>query len=414
MTKQTGFQCDVLVVGGGAAGVAAAVGAARSGADVILLEKYGFLGGMATAAMVSTVCGCYLRSTKGKPQFMSGGFVQEFARRLSERQHTVAMSLPHGLFVLPFAPWHLVRLADILASENLVRCLFHAHLGTVKMSGKSVAEVDCCVWNMPVSIHPVCVVDCTGDSALVEAAGGNRLETSQDSALLFRLEGLSTSTQMERVAFMRKIVDAVARGLLPDICRNISFVPGHMDGGSIIIKLPIPFSAMNPQAITEMEFHGRQAVEEMLGFLVAESLLSPDINPLTATQTGIRAGYVAEGEATLTAEQVMDCRKHQTGVARGCWPIELWHGGRRPETIYLHEEDYYDIPVGCMVAKGFDNVFMGGRCISADSRALGSARVIGTALGTGYAAGTLAAFQASGKQRDKAITVLREQQSTKD
>ena len=131
---------------------------------------------------------------------------------------------------------------------------------------------------------------------------------------------------------------------------------------------------------------------------------------MPAVQVGVRAGRMAKGRDILLLEHVLSCAKHETGVARGCWPVEIWSGGRKPEVTYLPEDDYYDIPAGCMVADGLDNVFMAGRCISAEEKAMGSARVIGTALGTGYAAGALAAFQAQGKTREAAITFLRDQQ----
>ena len=127
-------------------------------------------------------------------------------------------------------------------------------------------------------------------------------------------------------------------------------------------------------------------------------------------QIGIRTGSLALGRNRLTVDHVLQCSKDDQGVARGCWPIEIWSGGRKPEVTYLPENNYYDIPAGCLITDGLDNVFMGGRCICAEERAMGSARVIGTALGTGYGAGTLAAFQALGKKQQEAINHLQEQQ----
>ena len=80
------ISCDVLVIGGGAAGVAAAAAAGRAGARVVLLERYGFLGGLATTAQVGTVCGLYLRDTEStKPTPVAGGFVSEYAARPAAR-----------------------------------------------------------------------------------------------------------------------------------------------------------------------------------------------------------------------------------------------------------------------------------------------------------------------------------------
>ena len=97
MTPGDSVQCDVLVVGGGVSGIAAAVGASRAGAKVALIEKYGFLGGMATAGMVSTVCGAYLHSAEGKARFVSQGFVKECIQALADRSGAEPLALPGGL-----------------------------------------------------------------------------------------------------------------------------------------------------------------------------------------------------------------------------------------------------------------------------------------------------------------------------
>jgi hypothetical protein len=209
---------------------------------------------------------------------------------------------------------------------------------------------------------------------------------------------------------MRRIVHAAEEGIVHDDCRNISFVPGHAGGLTSLLNVPIPSNGENAASITDMELHGRRIVEDVMKFLVAESYVSSSSLPDPAVQIGIRGGRMARGRDVLTLDHVLACVKEETGAARGCWPVEVWSGGRRPEVTYLPEDDYYDIPVGCLIADGLDNVFMAGRCISAEEKAMGSARVIGTALGTGYAAGTLAAFQAKEKSREEAIALLREQQ----
>src|ERR1017187_5523130 len=100
----TTLTCDVLVIGGGAAGVAAATAAGRAGAQVVLLERYGFLGGLATAAQVGTVCGLYLRDTTNPEALpVAGGFVQEFALRLQRVAGGGPLRLDAGLWVLPFS-----------------------------------------------------------------------------------------------------------------------------------------------------------------------------------------------------------------------------------------------------------------------------------------------------------------------
>jgi hypothetical protein len=106
---------------------------------------------------------------------------------------------------------------------------------------------------------------------------------------------------------------------------------------------------------------------------------------------------------------VLTCKKSAEGVARGAWPIEDWGQDGRAQLTYPPAADYYEIPMGCHLADGFDNVFVAGRCISASERALASARVIGTALGTGWAAGTAAAFRAARRPLSLAIQQVRKQ-----
>ena len=87
--------------------------------------------------------------------------------------------------------------------------------------------------------------------------------------------------------------------------------------------------------------------------------------------------------------------------------MERWTSSPRPEMTYFAERDFYDVPLDCLRAVELDNVFVAGRCLSAETGAMTSARVIGTALATGWAAGTAAAFQAAGKSLDEAVAVIR-------
>src|ERR1022692_3479092 len=115
----TTLTCDVLVVGGGAAGVAAATAAGRACARVVLLERYGFLGGLATTAQVGTICGLYLRDTTGAEAVpVAGGFATELAARLQQTAGTKPLCVDRGLWVLPYFPPDFARVADAVVSET--------------------------------------------------------------------------------------------------------------------------------------------------------------------------------------------------------------------------------------------------------------------------------------------------------
>jgi succinate dehydrogenase/fumarate reductase flavoprotein subunit len=112
----------------------------------------------------------------------------------------------------------------------------------------------------------------------------------------------------------------------------------------------------------------------------------------TAAQVGVRESRRLVGRYELTRDDILCGRRFPDAVARACWPIELWEPGRLGPTYeYLEDGQSYDIPLRSLQARDIDNLFAAGRCVSATHDALGSARVIGTCLATGDAAGRRAA-----------------------
>ena len=166
------ISCDVLVVGGGAAGVAAAVAAGRAGAQVVLLERYGFLGGLATAAQVGTICGLYLRDTvHSKATPVAGGFVMEYAGRLERAAGASRIRLDNGLWVLPYPPPVFASLADALVSESeKVSVMLHTTVAEAQAEGPRLVEVRALAWNEPVALRPRAVVDCSGEATAAARA----------------------------------------------------------------------------------------------------------------------------------------------------------------------------------------------------------------------------------------------------
>jgi hypothetical protein len=115
-----------------------------------------------------------------------------------------------------------------------------------------------------------------------------------------------------------------------------------------------------------------------------------------APQIGVRESRRITGKARLERDDVLAARKRPDGVARAAWPIELWEageGGARYE--YGPDDDWYDVPRGCLEHATCGNLLAAGRCLSASHEAMGSARVIGTCLAVGEAAGRLAAERAA-------------------
>jgi hypothetical protein len=412
------ISCDVLVVGGGAAGVAAAAAAGRAGARVVLLERYGFLGGLATAAQVGTVCGLYLRDTQSaKATPVAGGFVSEFASRLQHAGSLKPLRLEAGLWVLPSSPSTFAQVADAVVGEaGDVTLALHATVARVRTEGSLLMEVEALAWNEPLVIRPRAVVDCSGEATAAALAGADVEEgaTDQVPALVFSLEGVDPGLAQRGLLELRlEVRRGVEAGCLPAPCSEFSLVPGAEGDDRLTLKLNLPrASADQPcwQQVTAWEREARRLVDELQRFLV-ENVPSCRTGRLlsVAPHLGVRSGRRVRGRARLTEEDLLGGRKSALGIARGSWPMERWREGPRPEMGFFKERDYYEIPLDCLRLLALDNVMAAGRCFSATAQAMTSARVIGTALATGWAAGSVSASQAQGRPLEEAVAVIREQ-----
>ena len=410
------LNCDVLVIGGGAAGIAAATAAGRAGAKTILLERHGFLGGLATTAQVGTICGLYLRDTAGAEAVPVGnGFAQEFAFQLQHDGGTKPLCVDRGLWVLPYLPPDFARVADAEVAETKnVQLVLHATVADTRAENSKIISVRALAWNEPVEVIPKAVVDSTGEATAAALAGANSENgaTDQSPALVFVLENVDPGlAQRGLLEVRRELRRAVEAGTLPAICERLALVPGTGANGRLALKLSL--LPANPdralwQQVTDWERESRALLAPLHRFLVENVAAFRNARlDSVAPQLGVRSGRRILGRARLADEAVLKVQKSPLGIARGCWPMERWTASPRPEMNYFAERDFYDIPLDCLRPVELENVFVAGRCLSAETGAMTSARVIGTALATGWAAGTAAAFQAAGKSSDEAVTAIR-------
>jgi hypothetical protein len=414
----TEISCDVLVIGGGAAGVAAATAAGRAGARAVLLERYGFLGGLATTAQVGTICGLYLQDKNGAEATpVAGGFANEFSARLRSATGTKPLRVEPGLWVLPYSPPIFARVVDSIVSESgNISIILHATVAETRAENSRMNLVRALAWNEPLNFYPKAVVDCTGEATAAALAGANSENGAidQSPALVFVLENVDPSlAERGLLEVRRELRRAVEAGSLPAICERLALVPGNGANGRLALKLSL--LPANPdralwQQVTDWERESRALLEPLNNFLIKNVVAFKNARlDSVAPQLGVRSGRRILGRARLTDEEVLHTRKSPQGIARGCWPMERWGKSPRPEMTYFAERDFYDIPLDCLRPAELENVFVAGRCLSAETGAMTSARVIGTALATGWAAGTAAAFQASGRSLEDAVVQIRTQ-----
>jgi len=414
----TTLTCDVLVIGGGAAGIAAATAAGRVGAKVVLLESYGFLGGLATTAQVGTICGLYLQdSTGAQATPVAGGFASEFATRLQQVATTKPLRVDRGLWVLPYFPQDFAHMADSIVGESgNVQLILHATVAEARADNSRINLVRALAWNEPLDFSPKAVVDCTGEATAAALAGASSENGGADQApaLVFVLENVDPGlAERGLLEVRRELRVAVQNGALPALCERLSLIPGTGANGRFAFKFSLlpakPDSALWQQ-VTDWEREARALLEPIARFLKQKVAAFRNARLASvAPQLGVRSGRRVLGRARLTDDDVLSVGKSPRGIARGCWPMERWIASPKPEMTYFVERDFYDIPLDCLRPVELENIFVAGRCLSATTGAMTSARVIGTALATGWAAGTAAAFQASGRSLDDAVATIRKQ-----
>jgi hypothetical protein len=396
---------DVVVAGGGAAGLAAAVAAAAGGARTALIERYGFLGGMATAGMVSTVCGLYLTSPTGPAEPLNAGFADVFARRLAAMPGCGSPVRRGRTFVLPYTPFAFACLADELtAAAPHLDVYLHAYLVGAEARAGRIEALRVATWERLLDLTARVVVDTSGDAVVAQRAGA-ATETApvaerQLPSLVFVLQRVDTEAlgPGPRVAVLRALVTAEHEGRLPKGASNLALAPSPQPG-EVVCKLTLSGIAEELPAgrdfLTRAEQESRKRALAVAEFLKTMAPFARAFVSHAAPQVGVRESRRLVGRYQLTRDDVLSGRKFEDAVARASWPIELWDEGRPGATYeYLEDGQSYDIPLRCLQARDVDNLFGAGRCLSASHEALGSARVIGTCLATGEAVGTAAARQA--------------------
>ena len=396
---------DVVIVGGGAAGVAAAVAAGSAGARTALVERYGFLGGMATAGMVSTICGLYHGSASGSPEPLNDGFAETFARRLTTMPGCQKPVRRGRTFVVPYTPFAFACLADdLVASTPDVDVYLHAYLGGVDAGQGRIDALRISTWERTVELCATVVADTSGDGVVARHAGA-ATDTAAPSerqlpALVFVLQQVDSDAlgSGARLAVLRTLVAAERDGLLPQGASNLTLALSSQPGeliGKLALGGVMDGVSERRDFLTAAEQEGRRRVLAVTEFLKTLPAFGRAFVSHVAPQIGVREGRRVIGRYELTRDDVLSGRKFDDAVARASWPIELWEEGRLGATYeYLEDGHTYDIPLRSLQARDVDNLFMAGRCMSATHEALGSARVIGTCLATGEAVGKAAARMA--------------------
>lgn len=393
---------DVVVVGAGAAGVAAATVCAEQGLSVVIVEKYGFAGGAAVAGMSGTLCGMYLAGDHSVPQQVVHGFTERFRTALLDRGGLTAPQRYGRTWAPAHDPLVWRETADAFVEQSGVRVIYHASICGVVMAG--VRHVGVVIESAAgrTVIHARRTIDASGDAAVVARGGGayrygdgGRI---QNPTMFFRLGGVDTTAFWRDYGadticpphVTRAIIDARNAGAgLPreKIWIFATTRPGELmvnatrlsaDDGRML-------NVIDPEDFTIAEIRGRQQVRayaELLRSRVDGCADSYVVD--TGVEAGVRQTRSIEAVQMLSNDDVLECRKRPDGVVRSPWPIEL-HDGTKPKLHWLLD-DWYEVPYLSLVPRAGEDVIVAGRCLGAEHEALASARVTAQCFEYGNAA----------------------------
>ena len=413
------LNADVLVCGGGIAGTMAAVAAARRGARVLLAERYGFLGGNATAGAVAQFNSW---QTANGRQVISG-LAAEVVDRL--RQYGAAgaherfvMSTGHKMDRVEYSPEVLKLVLDDMVTEAGVQPILHTMLLGVGCEAGVVTSVQLLSKGGVLTVRPKVLIDASGDMDALRLAGASFLELEQGEALqpatmMFKFGPVD----FERFdALAPEEVGRLARqgfeqGALARAALHVARDPYTRDGWFNISRLAV--DATDPLALGKAEIEGRRQAWRAARYIRAQ-VPGCEEGRLAAfgTQVGVRETRRVRGDHVLTAEDLLRPVVFDDAIAVGAYPIDIHPtAGGELEYTALGDDHAYQIPYRSLIPVGLANVLAIGRGISATHQALAAIRVMTISMAVGQAAGiaaSLASAAGTADVRQVAITPLRE------
>jgi hypothetical protein len=410
-------ECDVLVVGGGPGGIGAAVMAARSGAKTILIEKSGILGGMASTGEVHPFMPNHFNDKKNKP---GNSWINDNATSMDrpvylEWIRAIAAYLPPVLREKTFADAEACNVARnidknaaSLAAEDIclragVKLLYHHTLVRASVTER---RLDYAVFSSKsgfVAVKAKTYVDSTGDGDLAALAGcgfeiGGPDGNCQPMTLCFKLSNIDRARMPEYAKMQELYQKAKHDGVLDCQRESLLYMETnepdvmHFNTTRVVGK-----NGVDGIALSEAEIEGRHQFRQYLEWFrnSVPGFENAQIYSI-GQHIGIRETRRINGLARLTREDFIKRSKFNDAIARCNYPIDIHStSGSGTELVFIPQDEYYEIPYGCIVARDISNLTIGSRCISVDHSIHSSMRVMPVVCSVGQAAGLAAALTAN-------------------
>jgi hypothetical protein len=416
---------DVLVLGGGPAGIAAAVTAARAGASTMLVERYGFLGGAGTASMVSNFCGLFAHDAAGEISQVTHGIADEILARLSARD-ALAQPMSSRRFSVTTQAYDIaaykIVLDEMLASAG-VRVMFHTMGVGVLAADRRASAIVVESRSGRAAIRASAFIDASGDADLATWCGvpisiGDDDGHMQFPTMMFRVGQVDHErAQRDGIPHMEELMTAAEASGSFRFARRSAVVRPQPHATEYRVNVTqarradgFAVSGLDVDDLSFGEADGRRQASDFARFLRAcvpgfESSYLLELAP----QLGIRETRRIRGAYELSSADVLSAASFDDSIGVNPWPIEEHVAG---DIVFerIPGRGFHEIPYRSLVPNEIDNLLVVGRCASTDHRAQAATRVSGACFVMGEAAGSAAtiALDRGSSLADVPLPILQE------
>jgi FAD-dependent oxidoreductase family protein len=393
-------EVDALVIGGGPAGVGAALAAARNGAETLVVEQFNCLGGVATAGGHGYIATYHERETGRR---IVGGIADEIANRVSED----GFGIRNGASI-SFEVEGLKRLLDQMAEDSGVDLLYHTFFSDTVVENGAVTGVVVQNKNGRQVIRAKRVVDCTGDGDVAFRAGcpyevGRPSDSKcQPVTLMFTIGGVDwdkASAWRTDYEMTETWEDAQRNGDMRPFQKTIMgwwWTPTRPDQVGVNFTHVIYIDSTKAEDLSKATVEARkQAYETIEVYRKYVPGMEKCYMVSTPNTIGIRESRRIMGDYVLTEDDVRSQREFADNICYGSFFVDIHciDGPGMDPTVWIPPKGFkYHIPYRILVPRGVDNLLTAGRCVSCTHVALGSIRVMAPCIGMGEAAGTAVAL----------------------